>query len=181
MKINNKPVAANGFRTRFTFEMKGTSYDKRKLDKVIAEQRKKAEGGSESDKLGFAYFLEAVPSFASDYKLNDNPNQWYIEAANQGSGVASYFLGRNVLYGNMCTQDSSQSMGWLLKAAKAGVTDAQYMLAIESFSGARFEKNEDKGFLLAIETSEKFYEIEEVVQNNNNINKSLFSNPSRII
>jgi TPR repeat protein len=37
-------------------------------------------------------------------------------------------------------------MGWLLKAAKAGVTDAQYMLAIESFSGARFEKNEDKGF-----------------------------------
>lgn len=146
MKINNKPVAANGFRTRFNFEMQGASYDKKKLDKVIAEQRQKAETGSEGDKLGFAYFLEAVPSFASDYKLSDNPNQWYIEAANQGSGVASYFLGRNVLYGNMCTQDSSQSMGWLLKAAKAGVTDAQYMLAIESFSGARFEKNEDKGF-----------------------------------
>lgn len=146
MKINNKPVSANGFRTRFNFEIQGAGYDKRKLDKVIAEQRKKAETGSESDKLGFAYFLEAVPSFASDYKLNDNPNQWYIEAANQGSGLASYFLGRNVLYGNMCTQDSNQSMGWLLKAAKAGVTDAQYMLAVESFSGARFEKNEDKGF-----------------------------------
>lgn len=146
MKINNKPVSANGFRTRFNFEMQGAGYDKRKLDKVIAEQREKAKTGSESDKLGFAYFLEAIPSFASDYKLDDNPNQWYVEAANQGSGVASYFLGRNVLYGNMCTQDSSQSMGWLLKAAKAGVTDAQYMLAIESFSGARFEKNEDKGF-----------------------------------
>lgn len=146
MKINNKPVAVNGIRMRFNFEMEGAHYDKKKLDKVIAEQRQKAETGSDKDKLGFAYFLEAVPSFASDYKLTDNPNQWYIEAANQGSGVASYFLGRNVLYGNMCTQDSSQSMGWLLKAAKAGVTDAQYMLAIESFSGARFEKNEDKGF-----------------------------------
>lgn len=146
MKINNKPVAANGFRIRFNFEMEGASYNKKKLDKTIAEQRQKAAAGSEKDKLGFAYFLEAVPSFASDYKLTDNPNQWYIEAANQGSGVASYFLGRNVLYGNMCTQDSNQSMGWLLKAAKAGVTDAQYMLAIESFSGARFEKNEDKGF-----------------------------------
>jgi TonB family protein len=146
MKINNQPVAANGFRIRFNFEMKGASYNKKKLDKVIAEQRQKAATGSEQDKLGFAYFLEAVPSFASDYKLSDNPNQWYVEAANQGSGVASYFLGRNVLYGNMCTQDNSQSMGWLLKAAKAGVTDAQYMLAIESFSGARFEKNEDKGF-----------------------------------
>jgi len=146
MKINSKPVAANGFRIRFNFEMEGARYDKKKLDKVIAEQRQKAETGSDKDKLGFAYFLEAVPSFANDYKLSDNPNQWYIAAANQGSGVASYFLGRNVLYGNMCTQDSGQSMGWLLKAAKVGVTDAQYMLAIESFSGARFEKNEDKGF-----------------------------------
>jgi len=146
MKINNKPVAVNGIRTRFNFEMEGASYNKNKLDKVIAEKREKAKNGTDSDKLGFAYFLEAIPSFASDYVLTDNPNQWYIEASNQGSGVASYFLGRNILYGNMCTQDSGQSMGWLLKAAKAGVTDAQYMLAVESFSGARFEKNEDKGF-----------------------------------
>lgn len=146
MKINNKPVAVNGLKTRFNFEIEGASYSKKKLDKVIAEQRNKAAIGSETDKLGFAYFLEAVPSFAKDYELVDNPNQWYVDAANQGSGAASYFLGRNILYGNMCTQDNSQSMGWLLKAAKAGVTDAQYMLAIESFSGARFEKNEDKGF-----------------------------------
>jgi TonB family protein len=146
MKVNNKPVDVNGFKTRFNFEIEGSSYNKKKLDKVIAEQREKAKNGTDRDKLGFAYFLEAVPSFASGYKLSDNPNQWYIEAANQGSGAASYFLGRNILYGNMCTQDSGQSMGWLLKAAKAGITDAQYMLAIESFSGARFEKNEDKGF-----------------------------------
>lgn len=146
MKINNKAVDVNGFRMRFTFEIEGSRYDKQKLDKTITDLREKATQGTDSDKLSFAYFLEAVPSFASDYQLNDNPNQWYVNAANQGSGAASYFLGRNILYGNMCAQDSGQSMGWLLKAAKTGVTDAQYMLAMESFSGVRFEKNEDKGF-----------------------------------
>lgn len=146
MKINNKPVAVNGIKIRFNFAIDGRTYDKKKLDKMITERRDKAKTGSGNDKMGFAYFLEAVPSFADDYQLNDNPNQWYIEAANQGSGAASYFLGRNILYGNMCTQNNDQSMGWLLKAAKAGITDAQYMLAIESFSGVRFEKNEDKGF-----------------------------------
>lgn len=146
MKVNGKPVDVNGMRMRFTFEIQGNSYSKSKLEKTIVDMREKAESGSDKDKLGYAYFLELLPSFASDYKIDDNPNKWYVEAANQGNGVASYFLGRNILYGNMCTQDSAQSMGWLLKAAKSGVVDAQYMLAIESFSGARFEKNEDKAF-----------------------------------
>ncbi len=96
--------------------------------------------------MGFAYLLEAVPSFAKEYKLVDNPNQWYTSAATEGNFSASYFLGRNILYGNMCTADSVQSMGWLLKAARGGISEAQYLLAIESFSGARFEKNEEKGF-----------------------------------
>jgi TonB family protein len=146
LKINNKAVAVNGITRRFIFQLEGSGYRKKELDKIIEEERKKAKNGNEVDKLGFAYFLEAVPSFARDYPLTDNPNEWYLEAANQGSSAAGYFLGRNILHGNMCTQDSGQSMGWLLKAAKAGISDAQYMLAIESFSGARFEKNEDKGF-----------------------------------
>ena len=96
--------------------------------------------------MGFAYVLETIPSRVPNFELKDNPNEWYISAANQGSSAASYFLGRNILYGDMCTQDTLQSMGWLLKAAKANVTDAQYMLAIESFSGSRFDKNDEKGF-----------------------------------
>lgn len=146
MKINNKPVDVNGIKNRFRFEMEGTEYNKKKLTKIIDEKREQAKNGNSSDKLGFAYFLEVIPSLVSDFEITDNPNEWYISAATQGSGAASYFLGRNVLYGNMCTQDNTQSMGWLLKAAKAGISDAQYMLAIESFSGARFEKNEEKGF-----------------------------------
>lgn len=146
MTINNKPVDVNGIRNRFTFEMEGTEYNKKKLTKIVDEKREQAKKGGSQDKLGFAYFLEAIPSIVKDYELTDNPNEWYVSAATQGSGAASYFLGRNILYGNMCTQDNTQSMGWLLKAAKAGIADAQYMLAIESFSGARFEKNEEKGF-----------------------------------
>lgn len=146
MKVNNKPVDVNGLTMRFNFAMEGASYDKRKLDKMVAERKGKAETGTDKDKLNYAFFLEALRSLPGDYKVIDNPNRWYIEAANQGNGVASYFLGRNILYGNMCTQDNGQSMGWLFKSAKAGVTDAQYMLAIESLSGARFEKNEEKAF-----------------------------------
>lgn len=146
MIVDGKPVAVTGVKNRFHFSIEGSTYNKNKLTKTLDDLREKAKTGNGSDKLQFAYFLEVVPSFARDYVLNDNPNQWYVNAANQGNGVASYFLGRNILYGNMCTQDSNQSMGWLLKAAKAGVTDAQYMLATESFTGARFEKNEAKGF-----------------------------------
>lgn len=146
MTVHNKPVDVNGIKNRFTFEMSGTEYNNKKLKKIIDEKRRKAQTGTSQDKLGFAYFLEAIPSVVRDFELTDNPNEWYVSAANQGSGSASYFLGRNILYGNMCTQDTQQSMGWLLKAAKAGVSDAQYMLAIESFSGSRFEKNNEKGF-----------------------------------
>jgi TPR repeat protein len=146
MRVNNKQVVVNGVKNRFTFEINGNEYNKKKLTKIINEKRERAKTGSDQDKLGFAYFLEAIPSIVKDYELTDNPNEWYASAANQGSGSASYFLGRNILYGDMCTQDTLQSMGWLLKAAKANITDAQYMLAIESFSGSRFEKNDEKGF-----------------------------------
>jgi uncharacterized protein len=46
----------------------------------------------------------------------------------------------------MCTSDSRQSMGWLLKAAHQNMTNAQYTLALEAFSGANFEKDQIKGF-----------------------------------
>jgi TonB family protein len=144
--VNGKPVDINGVKVRFNFAMSGTEYLDKKITKYINQEREKASAGDGKDKLTFAYLLEAIPSFAKDYKLVDNPNEWYLSAANQGSYAASYFLGRNILYGNMCTADSVQSMGWLLKAAKGGVSDAQYLLAIESFSGARFEKNDEKGF-----------------------------------
>jgi len=143
--VNGKAVDVNGAKTRFNFT-NGAEYSDKKLTKYIDQAREKASTGSDKDKLTFAYLLETVPYFAKGYKLVDNPNEWYVNAANEGNYSASYFLGRNILYGNMCTADSAKSMGWLLKAAKGGISDAQYLLAIEAFSGARFEKNDEKGF-----------------------------------
>jgi len=144
--VNGKPVDVNGVKMRYNFKLTDVGYSDEKIAKYIDEAREKASAGNSEDKLNFAYLLETVPSFAKDYKLVDNPNEWYVNSANLGNYSASYFLGRNILYGNMCTSDSAKSMGWLLKAAKGGITDAQYLLAIESFSGARFEKNDEKGF-----------------------------------
>lgn len=146
LMVNGKIANVNGVKNRFIFEIEGSKYSKAKLKKMIAELKEKAQTGDAKDKLGYAYFLEVVPTWTHDYKPEDNPNEWYVKSANQGSAAASYFLGRNILYGNMCTQNNTQSMGWLLKSAKEGISDAQYMLAIESLSGARFEKNEDKAF-----------------------------------
>lgn len=144
--VNGKPVDVNGVKVRFNFVMAGREYEEKKIKEYIDQERTKASNGGSEDKLGFAYLLETIPSFTKNYQAVDNPNEWYTNAAIQGSYTASYFLGRNILYGNMCTADSVQSMGWLLKAAKGGISDAQYLLAIEAFSGARFEKNDEKGF-----------------------------------
>jgi TonB family protein len=144
--VNGRAVDVNGVKIRFTFAMNGITYREQKITEYINKAREKASSGDSKDKLNFAYLLETIPYFVKDYKLTDNPNEWYVNAANQGSYSASYFLGRNILYGNMCTADSAKSMGWLLKAAKGGISDAQYLLAIEAFSGARFEKNDEKGF-----------------------------------
>lgn len=114
--------------------------------KIAEEKRSLAVQGNQNDKLSYAMFLSSVPSLVKEYKPQDNPNEWLMAAAQQGSSTAGFFLGRNILYGDMCTQDTQQSYGWLTQSAKNGLSEAQYMLAMESFSGARFEKNEEKGF-----------------------------------
>lgn len=146
LKVNGKAVDTNGVSMRFVFGVYGAEYNLDKVKKIVDEKREKAKQGNSQDKFAFAYFLESIPAYVKDYQLADNPNEWYTNAATEGNPAASYFLGKNILYGNMCEANPPQSMGWLLKAAKADVAEAQYLLAMESFSGARLEKNDDKGF-----------------------------------
>jgi uncharacterized protein len=144
--INGQAVEIAGMRNRFNFEIEGAKYDLKKLDEQTNHMREKAKSGSDKDKIHFAYYLDALSSMIDDYNPKDNSNEWYLSAAKDGNATAGYFLGRNILYGNMCKPDNNQSYAWLLKAAKSGLSDAEYMLAIESFSGVHFEKNEQKGF-----------------------------------
>lgn len=144
--VNGSPVDENGYRRRMNFILPGAEYDTKVLEKLAEEKRSLAVKGNENDKLSYAMFLSSVPLLVKEYKPKDNPNEWFMAAAQQGSSTAGFFLGRNILYGDMCTQDTQQSYGWLTQSAKNGLSEAQYMLAMESFSGARFEKNEEKGF-----------------------------------
>lgn len=145
MLINGNPVAVNGIKARLKFDFEALEYDKEVIDKLVLEKQQKATTGDAKDKFDFAYYLEALPSFISTYTPSENPNKWYMDAANAGSSAASFFLGQNILYGNMCSADTVKSQGWLIKAATQNSPDAQYMLALELFSGARLEKNYEKG------------------------------------
>lgn len=143
--IDGKAVVTNGVRYRFIFKIANDdSFDKNKIKKHMAEMGSKASSGDSKAQFNYAYFLEVVPSLSKEVEF-DNPNTWYLTAAKNGSSSAAYFLGRNLINGDMCTADPIKGSRWLIKASQSNLTDAQYLLAIESFSGAIIPKNEEKG------------------------------------
>jgi uncharacterized protein len=143
--VNGKPVVTNSVRYRYTFKIAGRTFNKQELKKHITKLKDAANTGDAFSQFDYAYFLEAVPSITKDLEI-DNPNQWYSSAAQNGSSAASYFLGRNLINGDMCKVDSAKGTTWLLKASQHNLSDAQYLLAIESFSGALINKDYEKGF-----------------------------------
>lgn len=158
-KVGERHVSVNGARNRFIYEMTDLQIREKRLLSIKEELQKNAQSGSGDEKLAYGYFLESSTSLFNhvkpELKPNENPNDWYLDAAKEGNSTAAYFLGRNVLYGNMCDADSMKSMGWLLQAAQKGLVEAQYMLAMESLSGARFEKNNDKAVYWLKKAAEK--------------------------
>src|SRR5690606_38767273 len=104
--VQGKPVDVNGVKQRFIFQLEGTTFDQSKIDKAAAEMREKAINGNDTDKLVFAFFIESINS-QTHTVMDENPNAWYTDAANSGNAIATYFLGRNLLYGDMCSADST--------------------------------------------------------------------------
>lgn len=142
--VGGQPVAVNGLKMRYSFSLEGTEFDEHRIRNFTEEAKEKAEKGNAQDQLMYGYLLEALPRFTGRRDLfEDNPNEWYYQAAQNGSNAAGFFLGRNLLYGNKCEADSGKSYAWLVKAAKS-LSDAQYTLAVELLSGVRFEKDVDK-------------------------------------
>lgn len=148
--INDKAVVVTGIKTRYSFSILTNENNKKQqleiIDKEIAKSAESASNGSGSEKLSHALLLSLMPSVVQGYELADNPNRWLQDAAETGNPIASYLLGHNTLFGNMCDINTAQSQLWLIKAAEQNVADAQYLLAMESFNGVNFEKNDDKGF-----------------------------------
>ncbi|MDP3785827.1 MAG: TonB family protein, partial [Undibacterium sp.] len=148
MKLAGKTVDVHGIKVRFYFRLNDTHFDEEKVKQALAEQRKKADSGDASEQFSYAYYLDVLPTFTK-YKLradlDENANEWYQLAAQNGDGLSSFFLGQNVLNGRKCVPDPNKGMAWLLRAAAKDVIDAQYLLAQELLSGVRLQKNEDQG------------------------------------
>ncbi|MBC3875540.1 TonB family protein [Undibacterium flavidum] len=148
MMIAGKAADTHGVKTRFHFLITDTEFDEKKIEKAISKQKEKADTGNAEAQFVYAYYLDVLPSF-TNYKpkaeSDKNANKWYQLAANNGSGVSSFFLGQNVLNGNMCIPDPNKSLAWLLKAASQKIVDAQYLLGQELLSGTHLQKNEDQG------------------------------------
>lgn len=146
--VNGKATPVNGLKVQFQFTLSEMEFSKTRIKKVLSETREKAEAGIAKEQFLYGYLLDVLPAFTnSDLKkeLNDNPNKWYLAAAQNGSAQASFFLGQNIVNGNMCVPDKIKGMGWLLKASEKNILGAQYMLALELLGGTHLQKNEDQG------------------------------------
>jgi TonB family protein len=147
--LGGKPVAVHGKKMRFHFLLNAT-IDQKKIDEEMLERKEKALAGDPHAQFLYAYFLgaglEDKSSKVDDTRsAGEDSNKWYLKAAQNGSVLANYFLGKNTLNGNMCTPDINKSMGWLQRAASKNSAEAQYLLAKELLSGERFQKNEEQG------------------------------------
>lgn len=148
MMIAGKATEVHGVKVRFDFLIDGTEFDERMIERGLKKQKEKALTGDPEAQFVFAYYLDVLPSFTNykpKFESEDNANNWYQLAAKNGNAVSSFFLGQNVLNGNMCVPDVNKSLAWLLKAASKDIVEAQYLLGQELLSGARLQKNEDQG------------------------------------
>lgn len=146
--IDGKATSVNGQKVQFIFTLEEAEFSKRKINKILSETKEKADVGGAQEQFQYGYLLDVLPTFTNNAlgkKALDNPNKWYLLAAQNGSPQAGFFLGQNMINGNMCVPDKNKSMGWLLKAAQKNIIEAQYMLALELLSGSRLQKNEDQG------------------------------------
>lgn len=146
--IDGKATSVNGMKIKFQFTLEDVEFNKTKVKKILSEAKEKADAGDVKEQFLYGYLLDVLPTNtkkALGSAAIDNPNKWYLLAAQNGSPQAGFFLGQNMINGNMCVPDKNKSMGWLLRAAQKNIIEAQYLLALELLSGSRLQKNEDQG------------------------------------
>lgn len=154
--LDGKPVVEFGRKKRFTFWMGGKRIEQKDIDRVLEENRKKAEIGGGRDKYIYAYSLSLVESLYSSNTLDiDDSNPWFVSAAQDGNPFAKYELGRKMLYGNQCDVDDLKARTWLQAAATDGVSNAQVILGSEYLSGSRYKEDQDLGYHWLTKAAEK--------------------------
>lgn len=146
--VNGRTTDSYGRTMRVLYKMHESPVDSRKVLHSISELRGKAQNGTPVDQFKYAYFLELVPSFTKIKVDRRDVNRWYYSSASAGNVKAQFSLGKNLLYGQACTADAVKSFYWLEKASSKGVSDAQYLLAVEMLGGARLARNDSGAIAL---------------------------------
>jgi len=145
--LDGDPVRVHGATYRFIFQLGGEDTERtrvRMVDRYMRQLRESAEEGNPQDQYVYGYMLSAAQSYSFSPEIDDNANEWFLAAAEQGYHPAGFFLGKNTLYGNQCEVDTEQSHLWLIRSARNGVSESQYLLAMELMSGTHFEQDEHK-------------------------------------
>lgn len=145
--LDGEPVRVHGATYRFVFQMDGQDTARtrvRMVDRYMRQLRASAEEGDPKDQYAYGYMLSAAQSYSASQEFDGNANEWFLAAAEQDYYPAGFFLGKNTLYGNQCEVDTEQSHLWLIRSAMNGVSESQYLLAMELMTGIHFEKNESK-------------------------------------
>ena len=142
-----KAVPVFGMRLHYVFHLDEFKFEQDIVNATLREYREKAYTGNANAQYQYAYYLTMLPSFIeglSNEDASEKPHKWFLSAAQNGHQQASFFLGKSLLNGDMCTPDANKSLVWLQKAAANDFVDAQYILARELLSGSHFKKDEEQ-------------------------------------
>lgn len=94
-------------------------------EELYNKTKKEAEAGSLRAQLLIGFWHKRFTDLPSD----ENPTEWLLKAAKQGSLLAQYEIGESLLSGKGCISDRAKGIDWLTRAAANGQSDAMNLLA----------------------------------------------------
>lgn len=158
-RSNGKNTVSLALAYRFVFYLDNRKVLINELEDFLKTARDKAIEGGSNEKLAYALQLNSLksplqPLDGAEQVEWDSSTTWYYKAAQDGSPVAKYLVGRNLLRGEQCDVAPEKSLLWLQLAADDNVLDAKLILGYEYLTGLRFKQDIPKGFEL-IEASAK--------------------------
>ena len=76
--------------------------------------------------IAYGVVLSMLTEFNKD---NENPDAWFVKAAQAGIPEAQYLVGMRLLHDGWYLRDEAKGRFWLERAANSGSSDAQMVLA----------------------------------------------------
>lgn len=152
-QLAGSAVREFGGKYRYSFQIAGTELEIEKVQSYMQERSRVAEEGNDVEKLHYALTVTSLQSAFMGTKNFEkikwnNPNELFEDAAQEGSSVAKYYLGLNMLRGEQCDVVPKKGLFWLQSAANDNITDAKMLLGYEYLSGHHVSQDIPRGMSL---------------------------------